>query len=78
MSKIKIVFHRTYEIEEKDILEKLDEDYCNIENPIFSDDEIKEKAAEIATNLMSDEMVYFTDKLNDFMSYTTELISNKN
>lgn len=68
--KIKVTFHRTYEIEEKDVLDKLDngnlpEDYE------FSDDEIKECAAKIAMDYMSEETIYFED---DFVSSTIEMI----
>jgi GTP-sensing pleiotropic transcriptional regulator CodY len=73
MSKIKVTFHRTYEIEESQVLERL-EDSNLPEDYEFSDDEIKETAAEIAMDLMSEEMVYFTDKLEDFVSHTVELI----
>jgi len=77
MDKIKITFHRTYTIEESQVLNRL-EDKNLPEDYEFSDDEIKECAAEIAMDYMADEVVYFTDKLNDFVSYTAELIPDKN
>jgi len=74
MSKIKVTFHRTYEIEEKDVLQALDDE--NTSKPIYSDDEIKIKAEQMAMNLMSEEMVYFEDNLNDFVSSTVEIIKS--
>jgi len=73
MSKIKVTFHRTYEIEESQVLDRLEEENLP-EDYEFSDDEIKECAAEIAMDYMADEVVYFTDQLNDFVSYDAELI----
>ena len=73
MSKIKVTFHRTYEIEEKYVLDRL-EDKNLPEDYEFSDNDILEEAAEIAMDYMADEVVYFTNKLNDFVSYTAEII----
>lgn len=73
MSKIKVTFHRTYEIEEKEVLQRLDEINGEVEH---FDNDIKEQAELMAMNLMSEEMVYFEDNLNDFVSSTIEIIPN--
>ena len=80
MSKIKVTFHRTYEIEENVVLDRLD-DYEDLdgnklykEDYIFSDDEIKEEAEQIALNLLSEEIPYFESNPNDFVSSTIEII----
>jgi hypothetical protein len=72
--KYKITFHRTYEIEEKDIVERLNEKYPDMINPQHSDSDIEEEAELMAMSLMSEEMLYFEDNLNDFISTTIEKI----
>lgn len=71
--KIKVTFYRTYEIEEKDVLDRLDDENLP-EDYKFSDDEIKECADEIAMHYMSEEIIYFEDNLDDFVSSTIEMI----
>jgi len=71
--KIKVTFHRTYEIEEKDVLDRLDDGNLP-EDYKFSDDEIKECAAKIAMYYMSEEIIYFEDNLDDFVCSTIEMI----
>jgi len=74
MSKIKVTFHRTYEIDMETINEHLFGDAIQEnENP---EEVIKETAEKIAMNLMSEEMIYFEDNLNDFVSSTVEIIPN--
>lgn len=43
---VKVTFHRTYEIEEKDVLERLDDENLP-EDYEFSDNKIKECAVEV-------------------------------
>ncbi len=77
MSKIKVTFHRTYEIEESLVLDILGNSFLP-EDYKFSDEEIKEEAERIALDYLSDEMPYFEAVPNDFVSSTVEIIPNKN
>lgn len=76
MNKIRVTFHRTYEIEEKDVLDRL-EDFNLPEDYKFSDEEIKEEAQLIAVDYLADEMPYFENNLNDFVSSTVEIIGSE-
>ena len=80
MSKIKVTFHRTYEIDKQEAIDNLKEqkdingNFIYFTNYEFSEDEIKEQAEIMAMDLMSEEMVYFENNLNDFVSSTVEII----
>jgi hypothetical protein len=71
MEKIKVTFHRTCEIDKKQVIEKLNEEYPGGK---FADDEIKAMAEKIALDLFSEEMVYFESTADDFVSSTIEII----
>jgi hypothetical protein len=80
MSKIKVTFHRTYEIDKQQVIDNLLSQIDINGKPLYSkkykfaDGEIKYQAELMAMNLMSEEMVYFEDNLNDFVSSTVEII----
>lgn len=67
MKIFKITFHRTYEVTEKSLREYFEN---------ISEEDLEEKAVMMSQSLMSEEMVYFEDNLNDFVSHTVEIVEN--
>jgi len=66
----KVTFHRTYEISEEDVLERLPEgDYISKQDLV---DMKKETAEEIARERISDEMELFSNNTEEFVSATIE------
>lgn len=68
----KVIFSRVYEIDEDEVLERMDEEDI-IENPM--DDRYERVACEIATNFLIEEMPLFLDNVEDFVSAKVEIIN---
>ena len=66
--KIKVTFHRVYEIEEATILDEQEELF-------LSDERLKELAIEKAYSYMEEDMDLFLENTRDFVSETTEIIN---
>ena len=77
MSKIRITFQRSFEVEESSALDRL-ELLDTTDNHEFSDDEIKESAIEIATDLALEDMTHLRFwNLRDYYSYTATMIDGR-
>ena len=69
-----VTFHRTYEVDDSVIHEKLqDEGYNDVE---MNESLMKEKAEEMAREYFEEESEMFFETSNDFVSATVEIIND--
>jgi hypothetical protein len=69
MKTVKVVFHRHYEIDIKDIYDRLDLNIDDIE-----EQDIKDEAERIARSYFEEEAPEFIDNSSNFVSATVEIV----